>query len=487
MVELNKTFWLRTITLSLMLAWPLIVFGRPAYISDSMAYVKGGEVAVSFVERELRSASSSSAASAVSTKKHHSGEGDETLRTVNGARSAWYSAASYLLRGPETRMVPLVLVQILTTAFTIVLAMEAFGPLSRPAFLATSSVLAIATPLPLVANLVVPDLFAGLMVLGMLVVLYANKRLSFAAKLFLLALITFCVAAHASVPPLALGLLILALAWRVWNWTKTRYFEGQALVTITLSVALGITLTAIAGLIAFGEASVAPKRFPLALARSISDGPARWYLEEECKAPRYAVCEVFGTRFPRTVSGFVFQDGLEDRASPEQMDRIRAEEREIVLNAALRYPATEIGNLATNIVRQIYRFENRIAFFDNVVIVGSDGVPRLEKHAFNRKEIFTFLDWISFATAGAALLALTYLFSRLNSRYREMLLLLAGAICANAVIVVVFSGIAARYQARLIWLIPLIASILAFAEKYRSTRDKQEEASSPCHSEALEN
>lgn len=41
-------------------------------------------------------------------------------------------------------------------------------------------------------------------------------------------------------------------------------------------IVLGMLATVATGLVGFGTASVAPKRFPLTLARSIEDGPARW-------------------------------------------------------------------------------------------------------------------------------------------------------------------------------------------------------------------
>ncbi|MBL0001064.1 MAG: hypothetical protein IPO97_08675 [Sphingomonadales bacterium] len=69
--------------------------------------------------------------------------------------------------------------------------------------------------------------------------------------------------------------------------------------------------------------SATGKRIPTALARSIAQGPGKWYLEEQCKTPRYAVCEIYGTKIPGTINGFLFdKNSLNDLATPEQMDRI---------------------------------------------------------------------------------------------------------------------------------------------------------------------
>ena len=78
---------------------------------------------------------------------------------------------------------------------------------------------------------------------------------------------------------------------------------------------------------AFGEWSLAPKRYPIGLARSISDGPGYWYLRDHCATEHFAICEIYGTNPPRKVNDFLWgPNGVRYRATPEQMERIRAEE-----------------------------------------------------------------------------------------------------------------------------------------------------------------
>ena len=69
-------------------------------------------------------------------------------------------------------------------------------------------------------------------------------------------------------------------------------------------------------LVGFGEASVAPKRYPFALARSVADGPGLWHLEKHCDTYHYAVCEVFDD-IPKGVGEFLWEEtGLRYRATP---------------------------------------------------------------------------------------------------------------------------------------------------------------------------
>ena len=49
---------------------------------------------------------------------------------------------------------------------------------------------------------------------------------------------------------------------------------------------------------ALGEASVAPKRLPILLARSIDDGPGARFLAEACPEAGFALCDIFPAGVP---------------------------------------------------------------------------------------------------------------------------------------------------------------------------------------------
>ena len=103
--------------------------------------------------------------------------------------------------------------------------------------------------------------------------------------------------------------------------------------------------------VGFGTASVAPKRYPILLARSVADGPGLRYLVRHCPTEHYAVCEIFDTGIPTRPRDFLWgPNGVRYRATPEQMDRIRAEEWPIVRNAALEYPALQFESSSGNMV-----------------------------------------------------------------------------------------------------------------------------------------
>jgi hypothetical protein len=61
---------------------------------------------------------------------------------------------------------------------------------------------------------------------------------------------------------------------------------------------------------AYNEVSAVPKRFPTLLARSMADGPARWYLDEACPEAGYRICERIDA-LPRDLGGILWdEDGI---------------------------------------------------------------------------------------------------------------------------------------------------------------------------------
>lgn len=471
MVNLGRSLAWRALLLALFLTWPLLLFGGPSYIGDSAAYLKGGRVAVEFATSEFSGLARPTIAP-TSAPVTTSGTPSEATpqAQATGARSITYSAAAYLLRAPGFRMTGLAIMQIVMAAFLCAVTASALGVKRERNFVLLAAVLAFATSLPIFTAFTIPDIFSAIL-LGCAVLLTTKlDHLSTGVRIFLVALAAFAVTTHASVPPLAAALLLVGSAylflrsrrgakdgWSRWGWTAAPFV-------------LGATVTIVSGLVAFGEASIAPKHYPLALARSVSDGPARWYLEKHCATARYAVCEVFGTNFPDQVTPFLFDtNGLDGKATPEQMDRIRSEEREIVVRAALAYPGAELSTLSRNILRQLVSFGFNATTFVAQIDVDSAGEPRVIESHSAPPRILTGLHLL-FAlvlvfSAGWGLLN----FRRLSKSDRAALLLLVAGVISNTLICVIFSGIAERYQSRVIWLVPLFVLSIALARREKSS------------------
>src|SRR5215213_7420791 len=74
-VRLDRRFLLFSLVATMLLSWPILVFGRPSYIQDSAAYYKGGRAAVNYALAKVSSPEAPTVAK--------SGEQDSASKTAS--------------------------------------------------------------------------------------------------------------------------------------------------------------------------------------------------------------------------------------------------------------------------------------------------------------------------------------------------------------------------------------------------------------------
>ena len=485
-VRLDRGFAQRIGIATLLLLWPLILIGRPAYFVDSTSYLRGGTYAATYaarlvtaappppgVEAEAKDAGAGAGASA-------SASASAPAAQARGARSIPYSIAAWLLAWPRDSMTLLAVVQSLAVAFQIALLSALAGAVSRRRFAAGVAVLALASPVAVFANYAMPDIFAGIGILAAATLTVERGRLSRVARSLVMLLLAVSATVHASHLPLLIGLIPVCLvaAWRLGQ-TPRVYVTTLLAVRLAAPPLAAVALTMASAWIGYGQASLAAKRFPLTLARSIEDGPARWLLQDECRRPRYAVCEVFGTDIPDTVTTFLWKPtGLDGRATPEQFDRVRAEEQEIVLRAARRYRWAQARSLVGNIWRQLGSFGFAETYVDQQVVSDRSGEIQLRtRPAPLAQSVLRVLGWATILSTVLGMAALLLLFRRLRPDGRALFAICVCGLVFNAAICATFSGVADRYQARVVWLVPLLALLLAVRAATSETSTRSTPAS----------
>lgn len=469
-VQIRARTWCTGLLAGILFTWALILFGGPIYMADSVAYYKGGNAAVEFATNKFNELSESSAVSvprSINGEKlkadgHVIPEPAAQVAEATGVRSIAYSLIAYLLGAPSGTMVLLAIAQGLLVGLIFALFLETFAVQTYRSGTVAALVLATCTPLSFVCMFVAPDIFTGLLIVTLLALGVAVERMSIALRLLFVASAALAVSTHASHPPLAAVVTLVCIISRIYRGDR----RIAHLVWLIAPLALGMAGTLVANRVGFGETSLVAKRYPLTLARSISDGPARWYLERHCDEIKYTVCEVFPERIPSDINNFLFSsEGLENRATPAQMDAIRSEEATIVLAAAREYPLAELSRLTRNFLRQLVGVQPYLQF-NQTLEFNAVGVPALVTHSDSSVPRWTtWIEPISLIAAACSLLWLKSHWNKLDIVGRHATLILLVALLANAAICVFFSGVAGRYQARVIWVLPL----LAFALHRRST------------------
>jgi hypothetical protein len=436
--------------------WPLLVYGRPGYIQDSAAYYKGGRAAVTFVLDKIQHRDASSA---VAGPQPSNGGKPE----VRGARAVSYSLAAYIFGAPRAQMWLLAAVQALAAGFVCAVTLLLFAGNAR-GLSWRLAVLAVATPVAFVSCLVVPDVFAAIVILVITLFATAYRSLSPGVRMVSALIAAAGIAFHASHLPIGLAMTLTAISWMALEVFRAASVPRGQWALVAAPFVVGATAAVALNFAAFGGASLTGKRYPLTLARSVAEGPGKWYLEKNCGHLKYAVCELYPHGVPGTINGFLWgPDGVKERATPAQMDRIRDEESDVVLAATRAYPLTEARFAATNFARQLVLFSPGVGLEQRIVL-DAEQTPVLAPAQYDR----TWVRLVHLLTIASVLASLVVLYrrSRYDRAIRPMVALIFAGIIFNDAVCTYFSGVTDRYEARVIWLIPLLAlAALAQAEK----------------------
>jgi hypothetical protein len=456
-VVFGRPLLVATLIGTLLFLWPLLAYGRPADFQDSASYYKGGRVAVSFVLDKMHAGPSGpSTATAVNApgSPESPAAPPQQPEQVRGARSVAYSIAAYVLGSPRAQMWLLIIAQTLAAAFVCSVVLLLCGANVRGASWKLAA-LAIATPAAFVTCVIVPDIFAGLVICVIMLFATAFESLSRGVRIACILIAAAGIAFHASHEPLALGLTVIAASWMFLNTRGKAPISRQQWAVLFAPLLLGVAVSVALNFAAFGGAGLTGKRYPLTLARSVAEGPGKWYLDKNCGHLKYAICEVYPHGVPRTINSFLWgSNGLKQRATAEQMDRIRAEEAAVVLAATRAYPFEELERLGGNFARQLVLFQPGVGLDARIVLDGAQN-PVLVPAQYDRT-------WVSLVGALSIVgliagLGLLFIRWRTVPALRPMIGLVLCGILMNDAICVYFSGVTDRYEARVIWLIPLLA------------------------------
>lgn len=444
--------------LALILCWPMLVTGQIFVFQDTPSYLRGGEVIWGVVSDRLTDVL------ATPTPSTHRGGGEDGTRsalTVNDrgqpvtGRSFTYSTAAYLAHtvgGP----LAIAWAQGFVTVF-MAFALVGRGTLARPGLMTAGFlVVALLTTWPWYTVYLIPDGLAAVVVMFGMVLAGRLEALSRAQIGVATALAAIAVSTHYGYMPLVLSVVMVALGCRL---------AASSLRPAMVMVALVPVLAApLANLGASGavleEASVAPRRLPILLARSIQDGPARWYLLDACPEADLTFCEAFGEKVPESIGAFLWAEDGVGALTPEQMNGIRAEEATILTRAFLAYPVEQTASLLGNWGQQIIRIGTRD--ISAAGKLGSDWQWNKAGPDTSGARMLRLADVpvaVAAWTGGVVILVLT-LGGWLDRRQAGMVVALAAGLLANAAI---FGGLSApveRYQSRLAWLMPILAVVL---------------------------
>jgi len=466
---------------ALSLSWAAAVNGQAFIHPDTVGYTRGPDVAIMkllgprFTTEWAQKKEGMKAAAPAAG--HASAAADD--KEVMGGRSIYYGVLAYL-GAFVGGFWPTVFVQGLGVALLVEIALRGLRLFSLPTYAGVMALLAGATAAPFFVAFVMPDIWAGIAIGALATVFALSRRLSRPDTVLLGAMIVFAALAHSSVVPV-LGIMLLA-GGGLWLLQRGAQFDprpGLAIgaLALVIAVAGGMAFSAMVKH-TVGKPPVNP---PFMTARVIADGTGIRYLHDHCAGQPFAVCR-YAARFPMDVDHFLWgttdKDGVFQTVSADQRRALSDQDARFAVSVAAAYPvsqaAASLGNAALQIVDVDlsdfdYKPSLRTGFAQT--LPAAPYAALRQTRAFAEAWPAAALTLLQSAVAIAALLLIGAYAARPikggaatgpSSAMILSVLVLIGVL-ANGAVCGVLSTLYGRYEARVVWLIPLAAALLTMA------------------------
>jgi hypothetical protein len=417
---------------ALLLAWPALLNRYPLLYPDSVSYLQDGRsIARALFLHEL--------------------DGFEAMR------SELYSLSIFPFHWNLTPW-PVIALNALLTSWVLWLVVRSALPRrSVSTFLSLTALLSLFTTVSWYVSLLMPDIYGPLLYLSIYLLIFSRETLSrreFWALSVLAAVLTLFLLLHW--PPIA--------------------GRGRALAHVAALVALAAAAQMALHAYLYGNPSLNGHHPPYLMARIIADGPGATYLQQHCAAPGtpgldWAICADVA-RLPDNDDDFLWAEGgVWQGSDASTRKRLLAEEMPLVLETLRTYPRRQAARSFTNFTQQLDDFG--VNDFDNndwmqqallqVIPSSAAAYPRtLQARSIVPSNSFTTLQrWVIDACGLALIPLLLWLRRYRRNALLGLVAIVVPILLANAFVTAVLSSSDSRYQARVIWLIPLVTALAA--------------------------
>ena len=365
-------------------------------------------------------------------------------------------------------------VQALATLWILQLTLRVFG-MARPLrLIAVSLVLMLTTALPWLASMLLTDIFAGLSVLSLFILVLHGDKTSTVEKCLLFAFTAFAAATHSATLAVLLGLC--CAGWIARPLLGDR-IAVSGLLQGSLTIVAGAAMLLSANFALSGQFAWTPGGYGVAFGRMMQDGIVARYLKDHCPEQRLKLCP-YRNELPATADDFLWGHSMFDKLGRFEglndemgfiVRRSLAEHPLWQAEAALVATAQQLADVATGEgtngwIPHTYGIIERY--------LPAQVAPMRAAHQQHRDINFAVINWIHVPVALVSMLLVVAIFAT-ATRHRRLddLALLAAtvalALLGNAFVCGVISGPHDRYGARMVWIatfVALIAAIRHFAD-----------------------
>ncbi|HMJ42502.1 MAG TPA: hypothetical protein VK522_09495, partial [Pseudolabrys sp.] len=370
---------------------------------------------------------------------------------------------------------PVVLGQSALTVWIVALMLRAHG-LGERAWLLLGTIAAMSalTTLPWLTAILLTDIFCGLGVFSLYLLLMRNDVLSGPERVGLIVLTAVAAATHSAT--IAVLAVLLTAAALVWLFDRAR-LPAANLRRGAISLILGVTMTFAANYVVAKQVTWTPGGFALSFGRMLQDGIVKKYLDEHCPNPALQLC-AYKNELPNNADVWFWGSKLFD--SLGRFAGLGKEMEKIALDSLFEYPVLQIQTAAVATAKQlvaVHTGEGVVHWTWHTYFIIQDFAPQLLPTMWAARQQH---GEISFA----AINALQYPLALLSIALLPVLLLLAQhhrvpadiaelaawvslTLLANAFVCGALSNPHDRYGARVVWLATFAVGLAALRAYHR--------------------
>ena len=360
-------------------------------------------------------------------------------------------------------------IQALATLWIVQLTLRVFD-MAWPSRLASISlILMLTTALPWLASMLLTDIFAGLAVLSLFILVLHGDKVSMPERLLLFVFTAFAGATHSATLAVLLGLCLC-------GWIARPFLRARIAITGllqgSLTIVAGAAMLLAANFALSGQLAWTPGGSGVAFGRMMQDGIVATYLRAHCPDAKLKLCP-YRDQLPATADEFLWGDSMFNKLG--RFQGLNDEMGYIAMHSLVEYPAWQAKAALVATAQQLTDVatgEGTTVWIPHTYGIIERYIPaQVAPMRAARQQHdglgFTMINRIHVPVAlGSMLLVVAIAAAGAVRRRPDDLTLLAVtvslALLGNAFVCGVISGPHDRYGARMVWIATLVALIAAF-------------------------
>ena len=372
-------------------------------------------------------------------------------------------------------------IQALATLWILQLTLRVLGMIRPLRLLGMSLVLILTTALPWLASMLLTDIFAGLSVLSLFLLVLHGDKISAIEKFALFFFTAFAAATHSATLAVLLGLC--CVGWMARPFLRDR-IAVAGLAQGTLTIVAGAAMLLSANFALSGQWAWTPGGNGIAFGRMLQDGIVAQYLRDHCPQQQFKLCP-YRDQLPANADEFLW--GRSVFNSLGRFQGLNDEMGFIVTHSLAEYPLWQAEAAIVATGQQLIEVAtgegtDTTDYHTYGIIeryIPAQSVAMRAAHQQHGNINFASVNWLHVPVALVSMVLVFAMFGGAVFRRKiDDLALLAGtvslALLGNAFVCGVISGPHDRYGARLVWVatfVTLIAAIRHFSSDGKSRKD----------------